>query len=56
MFAKKTVNVPAPPRTYRKELEYLYARRQAVDALIETLQEYNRFRGFRGESPKRKTA
>ena len=56
MFAKKADFPPAPARVYRKELEYLYARRQAIDTLIESLEEYDRFRGVRSESPNRKTA
>ena|SRR5215475_4800027 len=42
MLAKKAIG-PSNAQ-YRKELEYLYARRTAVDALIESLQEYERFR------------
>jgi hypothetical protein len=45
MFAKKVPPVPSGMgRSYRKELEYLYARRSAVDALIQSLQDYDRFR------------
>jgi len=55
MFAKKALG--GRNTEYRKELEYLYARRIAVDALIESLQEYDRFRAktivF---DPKRKSA
>jgi hypothetical protein len=29
--------------THRKQLEYLYARRSNVDALIESLRKYDRF-------------
>ena len=34
---------PVPPADipYRKQLEYLYARRTSVDALIESLQKYD---------------
>src|ERR1022692_3228163 len=47
MPAKKEIpacsNIPA--RTaYCKELEYLYGRRMAIDAPIESLQDYDRFR------------
>ena len=55
MFAKKTLSSPSPARTYRKELEYLYARRTAIDTLIQSLEEYDRFRSIR-ETPPRKTA
>ena len=57
MFAKKDTSSSAPPRLYRKELEYLYARKSAVDTLIESLEEYDRFRAIRTESSRpRKTA
>ncbi|MCU1234803.1 MAG: hypothetical protein JWP63_2770 [Candidatus Solibacter sp.] len=57
MFAKKGSASPTPPRIYRKELEYLYARRTAIDTLIESLEEYDRFRAIPGENSKqRKTA
>ena len=55
MFAKKALTSPAPARTYRKELEYLYARRTAIDTLIQSLEEYDRFRSIR-DNPPRKTA
>jgi hypothetical protein len=45
MFAKKEFAAPpAPVPAYRKELEYLYARRSAIDSLIESLEEYERFK------------
>jgi hypothetical protein len=54
MFAKKPP--VALPRTYKSELEYLYARRMAIDALIESLEDYDRSRSKRLEVRKRKTA
>jgi hypothetical protein len=54
MLAKKAPTSPARPA--RKELEYLYARRSAIDTLIQSLEEYNRFRALRYEESKRKTA
>ena len=45
MLAKK--DIPASSTTAQncnKELEYLYARRLTIDALIASLEEYNRFR------------
>jgi hypothetical protein len=58
MFAKKELRAPSSSgRTYRKELEYLYARRTAVDALIQSLQDYDRFRAPANSGPlKRKLA
>ena len=47
MFAKKELPASAPVPEYRKELEYLYARRSAIDALIESLEDYDRFRETR---------
>jgi hypothetical protein len=45
LSVKKAQDPPSSsPRTYRKELEYLHARRMAVDALIRSLEEYGRFR------------
>ena len=56
MFAKKHSS-PPPPRLYRKELDYLYARRTAIDTLIESLEEYDRFRAItNNHSKQRKTA
>jgi hypothetical protein len=46
MFAKKAPPT-SPARAHRKELQYLYARRSAIDALIQTLQDYDRFRAKR---------
>ena len=36
-----------PARGVRKELEHLYSRRSAIDALIQSLEEYDRFRALR---------
>jgi len=47
MFAKKELPTSAPLPEYLKELEYLYARRSAIDALIESLEDYDRFRETR---------
>ena len=56
MFAKKALASPVPARVFRKELEYLYARRVAIDSLIQSLQKYDQFRTLRSSSSKRKTA
>jgi hypothetical protein len=57
MFAKKpTSPSPPPDRGYRKELEYLHARKSAVDNLIQSLEEYDRFRSTRTEDRKRESA
>jgi hypothetical protein len=52
-------NPPVPSESdisYRKQLEYLYARRSTVDALIESLQEYDRFQAQRGPDQNREPA
>ena len=46
MFANKKLPASAPEPVYRKELEYLYARRSAIDNLIESLEDYDRFRAI----------
>jgi hypothetical protein len=59
MFVKRTRDsIAAGGKTvYWKELKYLYARRSAVDALIQSLQEYNHFRSKAAvHSFKRKSA
>jgi hypothetical protein len=45
---KQTVT-PDPVLDYEKQLEYLYARRSAIDALIESLEAYDRYRAARQE-------
>lgn len=50
---------PVPEQSdinYRKQLEYLYARRTSIDALIESLQDYDRFRAQRTPEQNRKSA
>jgi hypothetical protein len=44
MFAKNEVPVSVSALAYRRELQYLYARRSAIDSLIESLEEYGRVR------------
>jgi hypothetical protein len=56
LLMKKTPVIIAPPRISRKNLEHLYARRSAIDALIQSLEEYERFREKRTGEDKRKTA
>jgi hypothetical protein len=57
MLAKK---VPAPvvsgSRNPRLLLENLYARRLAIDTVIESLEEYDRYRARRLDERKRKCA
>ena len=56
MFAKKETQASAPVPAYRKELDYLYARRIAIDALIESLQDYDRYRVTRKDESELQTA
>jgi hypothetical protein len=53
---KKAQVITFPARAYEKQLETLYARRSSIDALIESLQEYDRFREKRGIERKRRSA
>jgi hypothetical protein len=54
MFPKK--HITAADRGYRKELEYLNARKSALDSLIQSLEDYDRFRSAPTDHPKRKTS
>ena len=54
MFPKRPAFLPTD-RGYRKELEYLNARKSALDTLIQSLEDYDRFRSVRMDR-KRKTA
>ena len=54
MFQKKTSpDLLVPPR---KKLELLYARREAIDTLIQSLERYDKFRARAMEPNRRKTA
>jgi hypothetical protein len=56
MLAKKETPVSASTGAYRQELDYLYARRSTIDRLIESLEEYDRFREAPTEDRERQTA
>jgi len=53
---KKAQVITFPVRAYEKQLENLYARRSSINALIESLKGYGRFRERRGIERKRRTA
>ena len=53
---KKPPTVLIPIRGVQRELEFLYAKRYAVDSLIESLQAYDRYRAKTSDVRKRKTA
>jgi len=57
MLAKKGLSPTSPKaQMNRKELDYLYARRAAIDCLIQSLEEYDRFRARQLGQSERKTA
>jgi hypothetical protein len=53
---KKSDSTRKPSRDYRRELKYLYARKSAVDAVIESLEAYDRYRAASPKNRRRKTA
>ena len=55
-LAKRSPVAMVPSRNLKKTLEHLYARRSAVDTLIQSLEVYDRFRAQRVENEKRQTA
>jgi hypothetical protein len=56
MLVKKKAPASVSARVYRQELDYLYARRSAIDSLIESLEEYDRFQEAPTEDRERQTA
>lgn len=56
MLDKKASPVLLNPLGPRKELEFLYARRRTIDTLIQSLEQYDRFRAKSETLRKRKTA
>ena len=44
LSAKKNPVTFQSPRNYERELEYLYARKSAIDSLIASLEQYDRYR------------
>jgi hypothetical protein len=56
MLAHRSLGLDTNDTHYREQLEYLYARRSAIDALIESLQRYDRYRAQRSPDKSRKSA
>jgi hypothetical protein len=58
LLGKKEPATFTPTQLSRRDLEYLYARRSALDNLIESLEDYGRFRAERAiaSEERRKTA
>jgi hypothetical protein len=54
MLVKNGIPGSASALAYRQELEYLYARRSAIDSLIESLEEYDRCRETGTEGSERR--
>lgn len=44
LSAKKSTVTLNPLRNYKRELDQLYARRSAIDSLIASLEEYDRYK------------
>ncbi len=55
MLGKKALSSPSDEQNIRRELEYLYHRRSAVEMLIRSLEQYDRFRS-QGETRNHKPA
>ena len=56
MLPKKSPTIQIDDPRYRKKLEYLYARRSTLDTLIQSLEQYDRFRAKSPRADNRKTA
>jgi hypothetical protein len=56
MIVKKSSPTLTPRPQNQKELQFLYARRTAIDTLIQSLECYDRFRARSEEIRKQKTA
>jgi len=54
--AKTSTASVIPIRTFDRQLEDLYARRSAIETLIESLEDYQRFRAVSIDTGSRKTA
>jgi hypothetical protein len=56
LSAKKKTVIIDTVRNYERELEHLYARKSAIDSLIASLEEYNRYRTVKQADKQRKSA
>jgi|KBSMisStandDraft_5_1062788.scaffolds.fasta_scaffold10300580_1 hypothetical protein len=56
LLAKKEPDTAANGPSYQKQLEFLYARRSTIDALIQSLEQYDRFRERRVNDRERQSA
>jgi len=62
LLPKKSITSPVsyakvvPIQGYRRQLEKLYARRSAVETLIQSLERYERFRAHKLDQKESKTA
>jgi hypothetical protein len=46
MLVKKQIQALDPVPAYMQELEYLYGRRLVIDTLIDSLEQYDRYRAI----------
>jgi hypothetical protein len=53
LSAKKKAVTIDTVRDYQRELEYLYARKSAIDSLIESLEEYDRYRATKPDGQRK---
>jgi hypothetical protein len=56
MIVKKPSPSLTPRPENQKELQFLYARRTAIDTLIQSLERYDRFRARSADMRKQRTA
>ena len=56
MLSKKSPLIGNYDPSFRKQLEYLYARRSVIDTLIESLEQYDRDSPKTAQMLKRKSA
>ena len=56
MLSKKSPLISNYDPSFRKQLEYLYARRSVIDTLIESLEQYDRDSPKTAQILKRKSA
>jgi hypothetical protein len=56
LSAKKSAVTINTVRDYQRELEHLHARKSAIDSLIASLEEYERFRAVKPTDRDRKSA
>ena len=56
LSSKSQLETDKSAKDYERQLEYLYARRSAIDSLIESLEQYDRYRETRSAPAVRRSA